>query len=165
MVGSLRGRMPRARAVLTMLAVPSGMAQTDTSSKKSTKGQAEIELVPGVNLKITELRRLEDIGVLQLLFEVENGTGEDTSMERLGLGAAHGLQDIGVIDFASRTRYAKGYAGGCLCSVFVQRDGGAIPAGETREYWAWFGLPGEDASLLAVQFAGLKPILNVPVAE
>lgn len=128
------------------------------------KGQTtEIALDQAVTLRVKEVRRLEDKGVMQLLFEVANTGGSDTSLMEHGIALAFGLGDIAIVDFGGRKQYKMGYANGCLCSSFPERDGGVVRAGGTEEFWAWFGLPDEGVTTVAVQFPGLQPIMNVPV--
>jgi hypothetical protein len=123
-----------------------------------------LELQPGVVLRITELRKMPDKGVMQLKFTVTNGTDTDTSLMNLGLAGFHQLEDISVIDFAGRKEYGIGKGGSsCLCSTFSGNSGGVVRSGETREFWAWYALPQGGARKMAVRMRGHQPIMDVPV--
>jgi hypothetical protein len=139
------------------------IAQEASAPTRTGRQEFSVALDSGVLLSVKELRRLEDKGVMQLLFEIENSSEADTTLMAHGLALAFGLGDIAIIDFGGRKQYKMGYANGCLCSSFPDRDGGVVRAGETEEFWAWFGLPDAGVSTVAVQFPGLQPIMNVPV--
>lgn len=138
-------------------------AQDATTPVPAAGPASEIKLADDVVLRITEIRRLEDKGVMQLSFEVENVGKVDTSLMQHGLALAFGLGDIAIVDFGGRKQYRMGYANGCLCSTFPNRDGGVVRAGETAGFWAWFGLPDDGVTTVAVQFPNQQPIMNVPV--
>lgn len=122
-----------------------------------------LELRPGIVLRITELRKMPDKGVMQLKFTVTNGTDTDTTLKDLGLAYNHQLKDISVIDFAGRKEYGIGRAGGCLCSTFGDASGGVVRTGETREFWAWYALPQGSAKTMAIRIPDQQPIMDVPV--
>ena len=139
------------------------VAQDATTTEPAAEQAGEMKLADDVILRIREIRRLEDKGVMQLLFEVENTGKVDTSLMQHGLALAFGLGDIAIVDFAGRKQYRMGYANGCLCSTFPDRDGGVVRAGDTAEFWAWFGLPNARVTTVGVQFPDQQPIMNVPV--
>lgn len=122
-----------------------------------------VELKPGVSFEVTELRRMTDKGVMQLKFTVSNQTEYDTTLKDLGLAHSHQLKDISVIDFAGKKEYDFGNAGGCLCSTFSDSSGGMIAAGQSREFWAWYGLPQGSNKRMAIRIPDYQPIMDVPL--
>jgi hypothetical protein len=151
-----------AAALLLASAYPVGALAQEQSI--AAEEDHAVELADNITLRVTEVRRFEDKGVMQLLFTVENRGDTDTTLMQHGLALAFGLGDIAIIDFGGRKQYRMGFANGCLCSSFPDRDGGVVRAGETEEFWAWFGLPNDGVSSVAVQFPNLQPIMNVPVS-
>lgn len=152
-------------ALLAMTAIPvSAFAQnTPQPAAIEQPTSQSIELSPQIIMQDVQVELLPEKGVMQLRFSVANKSNADTTLMAHNLAFAYGLRDVGLIDFAGRKRYGMGFANGCLCSSFPERDGGVIRAGETRNFWAWFALPKDRPSHVAVQFPDRQPIMNVPV--
>lgn len=163
------------RSVL-MLAVAVGttafagpvLAQTATKApaggEQGGASQPSVQLAPGVTFTVTELRRVPEKGVMELKFVVANDTQNDVTLKGFGLAQDWALDHIAVIDFAGRKQYSIGQAAQCLCSTFRERDGGLVPAGERREFWAWYGLPpGTGTRQMAVQIPDQQPLTNIPL--
>mgnify|MGYP007084189381 FL=1 len=68
-----------------------------------------------------------------------------------------------MVDFAGKRQYTIGTAARCLCSTFTNSDGGSVPVGGRREFWAWYGMPPAGPRQMAVQLADGPPILDVPL--
>lgn len=121
----------------------------------------KLELRHDIALEITQLRRLEPEGVVELRFKVRNRTDRATTLKDLGIAFSYQLGQIALIDFDARKKYGMGHAGNCLCSSFPERDGGTVQARGEREFWAWFR-PAHQTTL-AVEFPGFPPMLGVRV--
>lgn len=124
-------------------------------------GAKSVELAPKVVFDVVELRRLTDKGAMQLKFTIRNGSGGPVTARGLGLATSYRLDGIDLIDFANKRSFTIGSASRCLCSTFD--DGGSVAAGQTREFWAWYGLPAQGVQALSVQVASVPPIMDVPL--
>lgn len=144
------------------------LAQTATKvpagAEQGAAPQTSVQLAPGVTFTVTELRRVPEKGVMELKFTVANDSQKDVTLKNFGLAQNWAIDNIAVIDFAGRKQYAIGQAAQCLCSTFRERDGGLVPAGERREFWAWYGLPpGTGTRQMAVQIPDQQPLMNIPL--
>jgi len=120
-----------------------------------------MSLRDGVTLEIEHLKRLDRESVVELKFKIVNNTNRATSIKDLGIGFAHQLGQIALIDFDARKKYGIGHAGNCLCSSFPDRDGGTVKAHSEREFWAWYRPA--DQKAFAIEFPGFPPLMGVPV--
>ena len=141
-------------AALLLLAV-SGPAMGQPASG------SRMELAPGVTFQVTDLRRLTDKGAMQLKFTLSNATSGQTSARAVGIATGYRLDAIEVVDFASKRSFNIGSASRCLCSTFT--DGGAVEPGQTREFWAWYGLPPAGVQTVSLQLGSAPPLLDVPL--
>lgn len=140
-------------AALALAAVSGASAQTPIAPA--------VELEPGITLEVTDLRRLNDKGAMQLKFVIANAGSTPTSAKDLGLATSYRLDEIQLIDFANKRAFNIGSASRCLCSTFG--DGGAVAPGARREFWAWFGLPEAGVKTLSLQVASKPPIGDLPL--
>jgi hypothetical protein len=124
---------------------------------------AAADLAPGIRFEVTQLRRMQDKGVTELRFAVQNGSDSDATLKELGLAYHYNLQNIFLIDLGAKKQYDIGQAAKCLCSTFKDGDGGLVHAGERREFWAWYGLLPGSAKQMAIQLEGQPPLMNIPV--
>jgi hypothetical protein len=108
---------------------------------------------------------MADKGVTELRFAVANGSPADTSLKDLGLAYPYSLRDIYLVDFTGRKQYDIGQAAKCLCSTFKNSEGGAVLAGQRREFWAWYPLLPANAQRVAIQLEDQPPIMDVPVTQ
>ena len=136
-------------------------ALTVSARAQGQGGPKSVELAPKVVFDVVELRRLTDKGAMQLKFTVRNGSGNPVTARTLGLAGTYKLEGIDLIDFTNKRSFTIGAATRCLCSTFD--DGGSIAPGQTREFWAWYGLPAQGVQMLSIQIASVPPILDVPL--
>jgi hypothetical protein len=121
----------------------------------------QLSLRDGVTLEIEHLKRLDRESVAELKFTIVNNANRATSLKDLGIGFAHQLGQVELIDFDARKKYGIGHAGNCLGSFFPGRDGGTVKPYSEREFWAWYR-PG-DQNALAIEFPGFPPLMGVRV--
>lgn len=144
-----------------------GGTRAAAEAERGGAAQHSVQLAPGVTFTVTELRRVPDKGVMELKFVVANESQGDVTLKDFGLTNKHfgsKLDNIAVVDFAGRKKYDIGEAAGCLCSTFRDGSGGLVPAGEQREFWAWYALPpGTGTRRMAVQVPDQQPIMNIPL--
>lgn len=148
----MNGRLITALIALAAPAAPVAAQET---------APAQLTLRQGIILELEQLKRLAHENVVELRFKVINSSDQATSLKELGIGFAHQLGQVSLIDFNARKKYGIGHAGNCLCSSFPSRDGGTIAPNSERAFWAWF--KPADQNVLAVEFPGFPPILGVPV--
>jgi hypothetical protein len=168
MAGPLR-RLAFSVGIATALAIPAAASAQEASpgappaAPAAPPSLASTELSPGVSFQITQLKRLPDKGVTELRFAVVNASEADTSLKELGLAGVYNLDNIYLIDFASKKQYDIGQAAKCLCSTFRDGSGGVVRAGERREFWAWYAPLSAAIKQVAIQIEDQPPLTNVPV--
>lgn len=153
----VRSLVLRAIAVLTLgaSATLSGAALAQTASLKT------IDLSPTAKLEVTDLRRLTDKGATQLKMVLKNSGPSPVTARQFGFASGFRLDTIELIDFVNKRSYVLGTASRCLCSTFD--DGGSVPPGGEREFWAWFGLPPAGVTTLSMQIGSLPPVTDIPL--
>lgn len=130
----------------------------------SAQALASGELEPGVRVEVTRLQKLPTAEVVELRFEIANGSDRAWSLERFGAASRYIITDIELLDLLNGVSYRQGQAGGeGLGSRF--QDGGAVPPGERRGFWMWFKAPPAGVGKLALFIRGAPPILDVPVSR
>lgn len=130
----------------------------------SAEALAGGELEPGVRVEVTRLQKLPGAEVVELRFEIANGSDRAWSLERFGAASRYFITDIELLDLLNGVSYRQGQAGGeGLGSRF--EDGGAVQPGERRGFWMWFKAPPAGVNRLALFIRGAPPVLDVPVAR
>lgn len=84
-------------AVGTLVAMAAPVAAKDVPTH-------QMSLRDGVTLEITHLKRLGHESVVELKFRIVNTTERATSLKDLGIGFAHQLGQIALIDFNARKK-------------------------------------------------------------
>jgi hypothetical protein len=135
---------------------------SSASAEEAALGR--LELRPGVNLEVTELKRVPDKNLVMARFAVANGGSEAVTMEELGLRNGSDLARVSLLDFKNGKQYdiGSGY-GTCLCSRVTADD--AIEPGQRKAYWAMYGNPPADVAKVAVMVRGLPPAFDVPLGK
>lgn len=114
--------------------------------------------------EVTRLAKLPGHEIVELRFALANGSAETVTLERLRIGTSASVSDVQLLDLANATVYKIGEAGSERLSSRY-REGGPVPPGERREFWAWFKAPPAGVSKLAVMIPGVPPVLDVSLAR
>jgi hypothetical protein len=135
-----------------------------SSASAEEAALGKLELRPGVNLEVTELKRVPDKNLVIARFAVANAGSDAVTMEALGLRNGSDLARVSLIDFKNGKQYdiGSGY-GTCLCSHVTSDD--AIEPGQRKAYWAMYGNPPADVTKVAVIVRGLPPVFDVPLGK
>ncbi|MCS6780662.1 MAG: hypothetical protein NZ555_13285 [Geminicoccaceae bacterium] len=147
-------RTPIPLLLAAVLAAPSGAAEP----------LGKTELAPGVTFEVTRLAKLPGHEIVELRFAVVNGTADTVTLERLRIGTSLTVSEVLLLDLANATAHKIGEAGTeRLASRY--RDGGPVPPGERREFWAWYKAPPASVTKLGVLVPGTPPLLDLPLAR
>ncbi len=122
------------------------------------------ELAPGVTFAVTRLAKLPGHEIVELRFAVAHGSPDTVTLERLRIGTSASVSDVQLLDFANAAVHKIGEAGSDRLSSRY-REGGPVPPGERREFWAWYKAPPAGVSKLAVMIPGVPPLLDLPLAR
>ena len=154
--------MTRMRALLPASAALAALGLLSAGVAADPVARGELE--PGVLVEVTKLAKLPGTEIVELRFEVVNGSERVWSLERFGAATSYFITDIELLDLVNGVAYRQGQAGGeGLGSRF--KDGGAVPPGERRGFWMWFKAPPSGVGRLALHIRGAPPILDVPVSR
>lgn len=122
------------------------------------------ELAPGVTFEVTRLAKLPGHEIVELRFAVANGSTDTVTLERLRIGTSASVSDVQLLDLANATVHKIGEAGSERLSSRY-REGGPVPPGERREFWAWYKAPPAGVGKLAVMIPGVPPLLDLPLSR
>jgi hypothetical protein len=141
------------------------LAASLSSASAQEAALGKLELRPGVNLEVTELKRVPDKNLVMARFAVANGGSDAVTMEELGLRNGSDLARVSLLDFKNGRQYdiGSGY-GTCLCSR-VTADDGTVEPGQRKAYWAMYGNPPADVTKVAVMVRGLPPAFDIPLGK